>query len=130
MIEIPAAYRDLLRAPVIVSLGTLMPDGQPQVTPMWCDCDGTHIYINTARGRQKHANMRDRPRVTIMALDPANPYRYIEVRGVVTAITEEGADAHRNKLTREYRGTGAAPLPPGEVRVICVIEPRRVLAHG
>lgn len=130
MVEIPAAYRDLLGAPVTVSLGTLMPDGHPQVTPMWCDHDGTHVLINTAAGRRKHLNMRDRPRVTIMGLDPANPFRYIEVRGVVTAITDQGADAHREKLTREYMGRSATPLPPGEVRLICVIEPRRVLTHG
>lgn len=71
-------------------------------TPVWCSYDGTHILVNTARGRQKDRNMTAAPQVTVLAIDPQNPYRYLEVRGTVAAITEEGALDHINTLARLY----------------------------
>jgi PPOX class probable F420-dependent enzyme len=131
MAAIPEGYRDLLDGPVTVSLATILPDGQPQVTPVWCDFDGTHIRVNTAAGRQKHKDMVARPRVTVLALDPANPYRYLEVRGTVARIGEEGADDHIDALAQRYLGVERYPYRnPAETRVICYIEPKRVLAQG
>jgi len=72
---IPDDYRDLFEKPVTVSLATLLPDGHPQVTPVWCDFDGEHIRVNTAKGRQKYRDMTARPRVTVLAVDPENHYR-------------------------------------------------------
>ena len=131
MAEIPAAYRDLLGAPTTVSFATLLPSGQPQVTPVWCDLDGEYIRINTAKGRQKHKDMLADPRVTVMALDPTNAGRYIEVRGTVTRIEEEGADAHIDKLAKDYMGADTYPYrSPNEQRIICYIEAQRVTAQG
>ena len=62
-------------------LATLMPDGQPQVTPVWVDYDGRHVLINTAEGRQKDKNLQRDKRVALSILDPDNPYKYLEVRG-------------------------------------------------
>ena len=92
MAGIPEKHRDLFDKPVFASLATIMPDGTPQVTPVWCDYDGRHIIINTAKGRVKDRNMRRNPAVALAVMDPANPYRYLEVRGKVTEITEQGAD--------------------------------------
>jgi len=129
--EIPAQYRDLLEQPVTVSLATLLPDGQPQVTPVWCDLVDGHIRVNTAAGRQKHRDMDARPKVTVMALDPANPYRYLEVRGEVVRITEEGAEAHIDALAKQYMGVDRYPYhSPDETRVICLIAPRKTSAMG
>ncbi len=130
MVPIPDQYRDLLQAPVTVSLATVLPSGQPQVTPVWCDMEDGYIRINTAAGRQKHKDMVERPRVTLMALDPTNPYRYLEVRGRVARITEEGGDAHIDKLAKDYMGVERYPdHDPTSTRVICYIEPEKVLGQ-
>lgn len=131
MAQIPDQYRDLLEKPVFVGLATILPDGQPQVTPVWCDFDGTYIRVNTAEGRQKHKDMVARPQVSVLAVDPSNPYRYMEVRGTVAKITREGADAHIDALAKKYLGVDSYPgRNPAETRVICYIEPQKVHAQG
>jgi len=108
------------------ALGTLMPDGRPQVTPVWCDFDGTHVLVNSAKGRRKDRNMRRDPRVSISVTDPDNPYRYLELRGRVIEITETGADDHINKMAKKYLNQDVYPYrQPGEVRVLYKIEPEQ-----
>src|SRR4029077_7065093 len=99
---IPESYLDLLEKPAFGNLGTLMKDGSPQVTPVWVDYDGKHVRVNSAKGRVKDKNMRRDPHVSIAIQDPANPYRYMEIRGKVVEITESGADDHINKLSKKY----------------------------
>jgi PPOX class probable F420-dependent enzyme len=107
------------------SLATLMPDGRPQVTPVWCDFDGQHVLINSAKGRQKDRNMRRDPRVSLALVDVDNPYRYLEIRGQVVEVTEEGADAHIDRMTKKYLDKDKYPFrQPGEVRVLYKIEPQ------
>jgi PPOX class probable F420-dependent enzyme len=109
----------------------VMKDGSPQVTPVWVDYDGKFVRINSAKGRVKDKNMRRDPRVSLSLLDPANPYRYLEVRGRVVDITETGADDHINKLSKKYLGNPVYPFrQPGEVRVIYKIEPEKVNSMG
>ncbi len=131
---IPESYEDLLGAPAFATIITLMPDGQPQASVVWCSYDGTHIWVNSADGRQKNKNMARDPRVTLVALDPANPYRYIEVRGVVEEITKEGWLEHINSLSLAYWGEADyyhdAPEKRGvETRTIFKIKPVRVITH-
>ena len=95
---IPDSFRDLLDGPVYAALTTVMPDGQPQLTIVWCNYDGGHVLVNTIRGRQKEKNMLARPMVTLLALDPENSMRWIEVRGVVDEMTEEGGVEHITEL--------------------------------
>jgi PPOX class probable F420-dependent enzyme len=86
---------------------------------VWCDREGDFVRINTARGRQKDRNMRRDPRVALAISDPENPYRYLEIRGRVAEITEQGADDHIDKLAFKYMGKEKYPMrQPGEVRVI------------
>ncbi len=125
---IPQSKLDLLEGPVVVTLVTLNPDGHPQATPVWCSYDGTHIWINSDKGRRKDRNMKRDSRVTICALDPDNPYRYLEVRGVVEEITEEGGAAHINMLSKQYFGrddfyNGDEARRARETRVIFKIKP-------
>jgi PPOX class probable F420-dependent enzyme len=128
---IPESYRDLFEKPAFAHLATIMPDGTPQVTPVWCDYDGTHIRINSAKGRVKDHNMRRNPRVAIEIMDPDNPYRYLAVRGRVAEITESGADAHIDVLAKKYLGQDRYPYRrPGEVRVLYKIRPERVSSMG
>lgn len=133
---IPDAYRDLLERAVVVTLVTLMPDGQPQASPVWFKYDGAHILISTVRGRQKARNMAANPRVTVLLVDPDDAYRYLEVRGVVDAITEDGALDLINALAKKYRNVdqfygGAVRLErrERETRVTCKIRPTHVVAH-
>lgn len=101
---IPESHRDLLERPIIVAFATIMPDGQPQVTPVWCSYDGTHVIVNATADRQKHKNVLRDARVSIMAFDPDNQFRYIEIRGIVEEITAEGGGESMNELSLQYTG--------------------------
>jgi PPOX class probable F420-dependent enzyme len=130
-VEIPEKYRDLFEKKAFASLGTLMPDGKPQVTPVWCDFDGTHVLVNSAKGRVKDRNMRRDPRVSLALIDPDNPYRYLQLQGRVVQITEEGADAQIDRMAKKYLGKDKYPFTqPGEVRVLYKIEPERAQTMG
>lgn len=128
--SIPSQYVDLLQGPTFAHLTTLMPDGSPQVSPVWCDYDGTCVVINSAKGRQKDRNMRRDPRVALALSDPQNPYRYLQVRGKVVEVTETGAEDHIDKLSHKYLGKAYPFRQPGEARVIYRIEPEHVSGSG
>jgi PPOX class probable F420-dependent enzyme len=129
---IPPEFLDLVTTKkAFALLATVMPNGSPQVTPVWFDYDGKYIRVNSARGRVKDKNMRRDPRVALSILDPDNPYRYLTIRGRVVKITEDGAVEHINALAKKYRGVETyRSRSPGEVRVIYVIEARRVSGQG
>lgn len=128
---IPNEYRDLFEKRAFANVATLMPDGSPQVTPMWVDYDGTYVLVNTARGRQKDRNLRRDPRVALTIMDPDNPYRYLLIRGRVAEITEQGAVEHIDALAKKYTGADKYQnLQPGEVREIIKIQPEQVTGWG
>jgi PPOX class probable F420-dependent enzyme len=126
------AYRDLLeQKKPLAELGTLMSDGTPQVTPVWFDWDGTHIRVNSAKGRVKDRNMRARPAVAVSIVDPDNVYRYLSIRGRVVEVTEQGADAHIDALAKKYLGKDTYPFrQAGEIRVTYKIRPEHVGGMG
>ena len=132
MAEIPAAFLDLLRhKQAFAHLATVMPDGSPQVTPVWFDYTNGHVRVNTAKGRVKARNMREGSHVALSILDPDNAYRYMQIRGRVTRMTEQGADAHIDSLAKKYLGKDKYPFAqPGEVRVMYEIEPAAVQTMG
>ena len=131
MATIPEKYLDLFQKKAFAQLATLMPDGSPQVSPVWVDYDGHYILINSAKGRVKDKNMRHDPRVGLDLVDPENPYRHLSVRGRVVDITENGADAHIDKLAKKYLGQDRYPnRRQGEMRVIYKIEPERAHSMG
>lgn len=128
---IPRDYLDLFEKPAFAHLATLMKDGSPQVTPVWIDYDGKHILFNSALGRVKDKNVRRDPRVAMSIQDPQNPYRYLQIRGRVVSITQDGADEHINMLARKYLGKPEYPYrQPGEVRVLYRVEPEKVSVMG
>lgn len=130
-VAIPDQYKDLLTKKAFAHLGTLMKDGSPQVTPIWFDYDGAHLLINSAKGRWKDKNMRSRPKVALSILDPDNPYRYMQIRGTVVEVTENGADAHIDSLAKKYLDQDKYPFrQPGEVRVIYKVAVERVTTMG
>lgn len=131
MMKIPEKFVDLLDEPVVVMLATVMPDGQPQVTPVWCDREGDVVWVNTAVGRQKDVNLRERPLATIAVTDPDNAYRWLEIRGRVVEMVEgQPAHDHINKLAQDYFGRPFTYNNPGEERVIFKIAPINVNTSG
>jgi PPOX class probable F420-dependent enzyme len=125
MAPIPDKYLDLLQQKkAFASLATAMPDGSPQVTPVWFDYKDGRIRVNTAKGRVKARNMTSGAPVALAIMDPDNPYRYVQIRGRVERVTEDGAAAHIDSLTRKYLGQDKYPYAaPGEVRLMCEIDP-------
>ena len=129
--SIPDSHRDLIDGPVYVQLATHLPSGAIQVNPVWCNYDGAYVLLNSARGRVKDKNMRANPHVTVLAMDPQNPYRWLEIRGLVEEVTEVGADEHIDELTRLYLKQSSYPFrQPGEVRVLYKVKPVRVQAFA
>ena len=130
MTQIPAAYRDLLERPIVVTIATVMADGQPQAHPIWADIVDEKIRINTVVGRAKYNNMKERPKVTILAVDTEDPYRWMEIRGEVTGESLEDGDAGIDKLSRDYVGTDYTDHRPENTRVNLYIQPTRVVTSG
>ena len=131
MKPIPESHRDLLERPVLAILTTIMPDGSPQASPVWVDYKDGYVRVNSAKGRQKDRNMRERPRVSLVLVDPDNPYRYMEIRGRVVSVTEDGADDHIDALARRYMGAERFTRnSPDEVRVMYLIEPTHIVTRG
>lgn len=101
-VPLPASHRDLFEGDACVVLTTLMPDGQPQVTPVWSNLERDYVLINTMRGFRKEKNLRANPKATLLAYRPTQPLRHIEIRGTVVDMTETGALEHLDALTQLY----------------------------
>ncbi len=136
MISIPASHRDLVECPPVAALTTIMPDGYPQTSVVWCDFEGGNLQVNTMRGFAKERNMRRDPRVTLLCYDPRQPLRYLEVRGRVIEMTEEGATRHLDALASKYAGRPIhyfgeaipARFVETEIPVLVRIRPTHVVA--
>ena len=132
MTTIPDKYLDLLqRKKAFAVLATTMPDGSPQVTPVWFDYKDGIVRVNTAKGRVKARNLKAGAAVALAVIDPDNPYRYIQIRGRVRRVSEQGAGAHIDSLAKKYLGKDKYPnAAPGEVRLMCEIEPAAASGMG
>jgi len=134
--EIPASHRDLVECPPVAALTTVTKDGYPQTSVVWCDFDGECVRVNTMRGFAKERNMRRDPRVTLLCYDPRQPLRYLEVRGTVVEMSEEGAGRHLDSLASKYAGRpiryfgDAIPARFAETEspILCRIRPTHVVA--
>lgn len=134
--EIPASHRDLVECPPVAALTTLAADGSPQTSVVWCDAEGDLVRINTMRGFAKERNLRRDPRVTILCYDPRQPLRYLEIRGTVIEMTEDGALAHLDALASKVAGRPVryfgecitARFGETETPVLCRIRPDLVVA--
>ena len=134
--EIPASHADLVECPPVAALTTVMADGYPQTSVVWCDFDGEHVRVNTMRGFAKERNMRRNPRVTLLCYDPRQPLRYLEVRGTVVDMTEDGAGGHLDALASKYVGRQVryfgdvipARFAETEIPVLCRVSPTHVVA--
>jgi len=120
---IPENYKDLFEKKAFANLATVNADGTPQVTPVWVDYDGEHVLVNSARGRRKDKNMERNGAVALSMQDPDNPYRYLEVRGVVEEIVPDPTGAFYLELNDRYSGPLTEPPPDKADRVILIVRP-------
>jgi PPOX class probable F420-dependent enzyme len=119
--------KQLLGKQAFAHLATVMPDGSPQVSPVWVDVEGDTILVNSAEGRLKDKNIQRDKRVALSLTNPENPYQAVMIRGRVTEITKQGADQHIDKMAKKYLGKDKYPgRAPGEVRVLYKIEPEKI----
>ncbi|HET7828988.1 MAG TPA: TIGR03618 family F420-dependent PPOX class oxidoreductase [Candidatus Limnocylindrales bacterium] len=134
-VAFPPAFLDLVECPPVAALTTLMPDGSPQTSVVWCDREGDVVRVNTMRGFAKERNMRRDPRVTLLCYEPREPLRSIEIRGLVESMTQDGALDHLDAIASKYLGRRVryfgdcvpAALATTEVPVLCRIRPLRVV---
>jgi PPOX class probable F420-dependent enzyme len=130
-IKLTADQEKLLHDKNFAHVATLNPDGSPQVTPVWVEYDGTNVIINSEQKRKKVKNMERDPRVSLSIADAANPYKYIEIRGKVVAMTTEGANDVIDQLAKKYMNADKYPYHrPGDVRVTIKIAPELVKGMG
>ena len=125
--EIPESHRDLLEAPV-ATLATLGPDGRPQLSAVWFLAGDEGIRVSLNSTRQKTKNLQANPVVTFFVLDPANPGRYLEVRGDATLAVDPDY-AFADEVGAKYGGVDLRQMDgEGEGRVVVTIHPTRVNA--
>ena len=137
--DLDESYRSLLEKNVTATLATIKRNGLPQLTPIWVAHDGTHILVNTKKGRLKDRNMRERPDVAILCVNPENPYHWMAINGTVVETIEETdpvkgrqATDNVNEMAKRYINTTPYPLrdPKGEVRVLFKVRPTDVMTFG
>jgi len=131
MTTIPESYRDILEGKSFAHVATIGPKGEPQSNPVWFDWDGQHLKFSQTKTRQKYRNLKREPRVAISIVDPANPYRYIEIRGRVVRVDEDPNFAFIDKMAKKYIGQEKYPWhQPGDERVVVVVGPEHTTQMG
>ena len=126
--EIPETHKDLLNAQVAV-LGTVGANGRPQLSAVWFLADGDTVKLSLSNTRQKTKNLIANPQASLLILDPANPYRYVELRGAAE-VTEDDNYAFADKVGAKYGADLRERDQPGDVRMVVTIKPARVVAWG
>ena len=124
----PEAVLAILDAPEFATLATIQPDGQPQLSVVWCARDGDDLLISTVQGRRKYLNLVADPRATVLVYPKANPYTYVEVRGTDTLTTAGGRELI-DRLNAEYTGGDRYTGDDGSdnVRVVVRLTPTKVI---
>jgi len=126
--EIPESHKDLLSAQVGV-LGTVGASGRPQLSATWFLAEGETVKISLNTTRQKVKNLQANPKASFMIIDPANPYKYVELRGDAE-VTPDADYAFADKIGAKYGGADVRSFDgdhPG--RVVVTMQPTRVVAH-
>jgi PPOX class probable F420-dependent enzyme len=128
---IPEAYHDLLAGTALAHIATLGARGEPQSTPVWIGWDGQHIRFSQTKRQQKYRNLQRDPRVALSIVDPRNPYRYLEVRGIVVAFEDDPDRAFVDSLAHKYLGVERYPWhQEGDQHVAIVILPQHTSQMG
>jgi PPOX class probable F420-dependent enzyme len=127
--RLSAKAKELIDGKNFSSVATLMPDGSPQVAPLWIDREGDTIVLNTTRSRQRTKNLRRDQRIAITIFDQDNPYSSVSIRGRTTEITAEGAEEHIDKMGRKYLGKTGYPFDdrtPKDPRILIRVKAEHI----
>ena len=128
---IPVGYEDLLESTALAHVATIGPNGEPQVNPVWFGWDGTHLLFSQTTTRQKYRNLQRDGRIALSIVDPSNPYRYLEIRGVVERVDPDPDNAFINSMAKKYMGEDVYPWHnPGDERVVVVVRPEHTTKMG
>jgi PPOX class probable F420-dependent enzyme len=128
---IPASHADLLSSTALAHVATIGPDGHPQSNPVWYGWDGSHVLFSQTTGRQKYRNLQQHPSLALSIVDPANPYRYLEIRGTVAEIVEDPDNAFINSMAKKYIDQDVYPWhQPGDQRVVVKVLPTHTTQMG
>ena len=129
---IPASHADLVASTALAHVATIGPSGEPQCSPVWFDWDGTFLRFAQVSGyQQKVRNLRREPRIALSVVDPANAYRYLEVRGRVERIEPDPDWSFINAMAKKYLGQDRYPFgKPGDEWAVVVIRPERTTQMG
>jgi PPOX class probable F420-dependent enzyme len=124
------AEREFLEKPYVGVVTDLRTDGSPHTTVVWVDVDDEGVSFNTARGRLKERDLVADPRLSLLVVDPSDPYRWISVTGEA-ALLDEGADDHIDRLAKKYLGADSYPFrSSAERRVTVRITPSVIESRG
>ena len=119
---IPDGYKDLLESKALAHVSTIGPNGEPQNNPVWFGWDGEHLLFSQTTTRQKYKNLQRDTRVALSIVDPANDYRYLELRGRVVRIDPDPDKAFIDSMAQKYLGQEKYPWNrPGDERVVMVV---------
>jgi PPOX class probable F420-dependent enzyme len=125
---IPESQRDLLESTALAHVATIGPHGEPQLSPGWFDWDGEHVRFSQTKTRQKYRNVHHDPRMALSIVDPEDPFRYLEIRGVVERIEEDPDFAFINSMAKKYLGvTEYQNHRPGDERVVALVRPQHTI---
>ena len=124
MPAIPSSHRDLLDGE-FATLGTIGPDGRPQLSEVWFVADGDTVSISLNTSRQKTKNLQANPAVSLLILDLAVPYRYVEIRGDAEVTPDEDY-SFADRVGAKYQSDLREHDQPGQSRVVVTIRPVRV----
>ena len=112
--DLDPTYRQLIDRPITVTLGLIGPDGRPSLTPMWFDYENDNILVNTASHRPKCQWIRDNPRLTVLIVNPDNPYHWIQIKCTVEREVREedpGGEYVTKQLDRIWTKYTGKPGP-------------------
>ena len=128
---IPVGYEDLLESTALAHVATIGPNGEPQVNPVWFGTQDGYILFSQTTNRQKYRNLQRDARIALSIVDPGNPYRYLEIRGVVERIDPDPDNAFINSMAKKYLGEDVYPWHnPGDERVVVVVRPEHTTKMG
>ena len=130
MVKLTELAKKLIDGKNLASVATLMPDGSPQVAPVWVEREGDTVVVNATTTRQRYRNLKRDPRVALCVFDMNDIYSNVMVRGKATEITREGAEDDIDRLSMKYNGRKYPGHSPERPRVIIRITPEHVAEWG
>lgn len=121
MASIPEHLADLIENPNYGVLGTIRPDNTVQNSPMWFLREGDTLRFTHTTKRAKYRNLQQNPSMSFCVIDPANPYRFVEVRGHLAEVIDDPTGAFYVTLGKRYGNPGQTPPPDSADRVVLVM---------